>query len=71
VAVYTPATMDELQRVLAGCPEQMRVEIDIGIQVTALTVADLKTQISWPRRLAVMVPEEKRPDQVVKVMRAE
>jgi len=49
----------------------MKVEIDTGIQVAAHTIADLKTQISWPMRLAVMVPEEKRPDQVVKVMRAE
>jgi hypothetical protein len=33
---YKPKTLDEVRRYLAGCPEEMPVEVENGILVTAM-----------------------------------
>jgi hypothetical protein len=45
---YTPKTPDEVRRYLAGCPEEMPVEVENGIPVAAKTVAELRALSTWP-----------------------
>jgi hypothetical protein len=45
---YTPKTLDEVQRCVAGCPGETAVEVEDGIPVTAKTVAALRALSTWP-----------------------
>jgi hypothetical protein len=45
---YTPKTIHEVRRCIAGFSGQTRVEVEGGIPVKAKTVADLRTLSSWP-----------------------
>ena len=43
-------TIDEMQKLLLGYRDNMRVEVETGIAVTAKTVADLRALTAVPRK---------------------
>jgi hypothetical protein len=45
---YTPKNLDEGRTCLGGCPAEMEVEVERGIQLTANTVAELRALSAWP-----------------------
>jgi hypothetical protein len=45
---YTANTIEEMQKLLLGYRDNMRVEIEPGVPITAKTVADLRALPTWP-----------------------
>ncbi len=45
---YSANTIEEMQKLLLGYRDNMRVEVENGIPVTAKTVADLRAVSTWP-----------------------
>ena len=45
---YTPKTIHEVRRCIAGFSSETRVEVEDGIPVKARTVADLRALSTWP-----------------------
>jgi chromosome partitioning protein len=61
----------EMQKLLLGYRDDMRVEVETGIAVTAKTVADLRALPAWPDGLALNIHVDLDPRfSVVKVERA-
>jgi chromosome partitioning protein len=61
----------EMQKLLLGYRDNMRVEIETGIAVTAKTVADLRALTAWPDGLALNIHVDLDPRlSVVRVERA-
>jgi len=61
----------EMQKLLLGYRDNMRVEVETGIAVTAKTVADLRALTAWPDGLALNIHVDLDPRfSVVKVERA-
>jgi hypothetical protein len=48
-------TIEEMQKLLLGYRDNMRVEVETGIAVTAKTVADLRALPAWPDGLALNI----------------
>jgi hypothetical protein len=64
-------TIEEMQKLLLGYPDNMRVEVETGIGVAAKTVADLRALPDWPDGLALNIHVDLDPRlSVVKVERA-
>ena len=49
--------MAALQLALGGLPNQMRVEVDSDIEVSAKTIGDLRKVTVWPENLAITTPQ--------------
>jgi hypothetical protein len=47
-------TIEEMQKLLLGYRDNMRVEVETGIAVTAKPVADLRALPAWPDGLALL-----------------
>ena len=61
----------EMQKLLLGYRDNMRVEVETGISVTAETVADLRALTAWPDGLALNIHVDLDPRfSVVRVERA-
>ena len=61
----------EMQKLLLGYRDNMRVEVETGIAVTAKTVADLRALPAWPDGLALNIHVDLDPRfSVVRVERA-
>jgi chromosome partitioning protein len=61
----------EMQKLLLGYRDNMRVEVETGIAVTAKTVADLRTLPAWPDGLTLNIHVDLDPRfSVVRVERA-
>jgi hypothetical protein len=61
----------EMQKHLLGCRDNMRVEVETGIAVTAKTVADLRALPAWPDGLVLNIHVDLDPRfSVVRVERA-
>jgi hypothetical protein len=61
----------EMQKLLVSYRDNMRVEVETGIAVTAKTVADLRALTAWPDDLALNIHVDLDPRfSVVKVKRA-
>jgi len=61
----------EMQKHLLGCRDNMRVEVETGIAVTAKTVADLRALTAWPDGLVLNIHVDLDPRfSVVRVERA-
>jgi hypothetical protein len=45
---YTVKTLDDVRKVLVGCPDETPVEVERGIPLTANTVAELRALPAWP-----------------------
>lgn len=68
---YAANTIEEMQKLLLGYRENMRVEVEIGVAVTASTVADLRALPAWPDGLALNIHIDLDPRfSVVRVERA-
>ena len=50
---YSANTIEEMQKLLLGYRDSMRVEIESGVAVTAKTVADLRALPTWPDGLVL------------------
>src|SRR5262249_4999123 len=60
-----------MQKLLLGYRDNMRVEVETGIAVTAKTVADLRALATWPDGLALNIHVDLDPRfSVVRVARA-
>jgi divalent metal cation (Fe/Co/Zn/Cd) transporter len=60
-----------MKKLLLGYRDNMRVEIDSGIAVTAKTVADLRALATWPEGLIIDIHVDLDPRlSVVRVERA-
>jgi divalent metal cation (Fe/Co/Zn/Cd) transporter len=46
-------TIEDMKKLLLGYRDNMRVEIESGVAVTAKTVADLRALPTWPGRLVL------------------
>jgi hypothetical protein len=51
-----------MQRLLFGYRDNMRVEIESGVAVTAKTVADLRAVSTWPDGLVLNIYVDSIPD---------
>jgi hypothetical protein len=67
---YKAKSVAALQLALGGLPDQMRVEIDTDIGVSAKTVGELRKVTAWPDNLAITTPLERDPESTVKVNKA-
>ena len=68
---YVANTIEEMQKVLFGYRDNMRVEIEPGIAVTASTVADLRALPTWPDGLVLNIHVDLDPRfSIVRVERA-
>ena len=71
LACDTHNTIDEMQKVLFGYRDNMRVEIEPSIAVTASTVADLRALPTWPDGLVLNIHVDLDPRlSIVRVERA-
>ena len=68
---YAANTNEEMQKLLRSYRDNMRVEIESGIAVTASTVADLRALPTWPNGLVLNIHVDLDPRfSMVKVERA-
>ena len=68
---YSANTIEDMQRLLLGYRDNMRVEVEHGIPVTAKTVADLRALPTWPDGLVLDIHVDLDPRlSVVRVERA-
>ncbi len=64
-------TIKDMKKLLVGYRDNMRVEIESGIAVTAKTVADLRAVPTWPDGLVLDIHVDLDPRlSVVRVERA-
>jgi hypothetical protein len=64
-------TIEDMKKILFGYRDNMRVEIESGIAVTAKTVADLRTLPTWSDGLVLDINVDLDPRlSVVRVERA-
>ena len=52
---YAVNTIEEMQKLLLGYRDNMQVEVETGIAVTAKTVADLRAVATWPDSLILNI----------------
>jgi hypothetical protein len=64
---YKPKSNAALTVALGGLPEQMRVEADPNIGVSATTVGQLRQMTAWPDNLVITTPQEVYAESVVRV----
>jgi hypothetical protein len=55
-------TIEDVKKILLGYRDNMRVEIETGIAVTAKTVADLRALRTWPNGLVLDIQVDLDPD---------
>ena len=68
---YAANTIDDMKKLLLGYRENMRVEIESGVAVTAKTVANLRALTFWPEGLVLDIHVDLDPRlSVVTVKRA-
>ena len=52
---YTANTIQDMQKLVVGYRDNMRVEIEPGVPITAKTVADLRAFPTWPDGMALNI----------------
>jgi hypothetical protein len=67
---YKPKSIAALHLALGGLPDQMRVEVDPGIEISAKTVGKLRKLATWPGNLAITTPLDHHPESAVRVSKA-
>jgi len=68
---YSANTIEDMQNLLLGYRDNMRVEIEPGVPLTAKTVADLRALPTWPDGLVLNIHIDLDPRlSIVKVERA-
>ena len=63
-------SMAALQLALGGLPNQMRVEVESGIEVRAKTAGELRKVTTWPENLAITTPQDRYPESALRVSKA-
>jgi hypothetical protein len=64
-------TIEDMRKLLLGYRDNIRVEIESGVAVTAKTVADLRALATWPDGLVLDIHVDLDPRlSVVRVERA-
>jgi hypothetical protein len=64
---YKPKSIAALHLALGGLPDQMRVEVDSDIEISARTVRELRKVTVWPESLAITTPLDRHPENAVRV----
>jgi hypothetical protein len=54
---YKAKTIAALQMALGSLLDEMRVEVDPDIELSAKTVGELRKATAWPETLAVRTPQ--------------
>ena len=67
---YKAKSVAALQLALGSLPEEMQVEVDPDIEVSAKTVGDLRKVAAWRANLAVITPIGSDPQSAVRVSKA-
>jgi hypothetical protein len=67
---YKPKSFAALQLALGGLPDRMRVKVDSAVEISATTVRELRKLTVWPENLAITTPQERYPEGVLRVSRA-
>jgi hypothetical protein len=67
---YKPKSVAALHIALAGLPDRMRVEVDPEVRVSAQTVGELRNMTAWPDNCVIATPQDRDPDNAVKVRKA-
>jgi hypothetical protein len=67
---YKPKNVAALHVALGGLPDQMHVEADPGLGVSAKTVGDSRKMMAWPENLAITVPQEHHLAGAIKISKA-
>jgi hypothetical protein len=67
---YKPKSIAALELAVGGLPNQMRVEVESGIEVKAKTVGELRKVTVWPDNLAITTPQDRHPNSAVRVSKA-
>lgn len=67
---YKAKSVAALQMLLNDLPDRMRVDVDTGIGVSAKTVGELRKVTAWPENLAITIPMEHGPEDIIKVSKA-
>ena len=67
---YRPKSAAALQIALGGLPNNMRVEVDPDVGLSAKTVGDLRKSAEWSEHFAITTPQERYPESVVKISKA-
>ncbi len=68
---YLVNTIEDMQKLLLGYRDNLRVEVEDGVAVSAKTAADLRALPSWPDGLALDIHIDLDPRfSVVRVERA-
>jgi hypothetical protein len=67
---YKPKSIAALQIAVGGLPDQMKVEADRDIGVSAKTVGELRKVAAWPDNLVITTPQERSPESAIKVSKA-
>ena len=67
---YKAKTTAALRTLLGSLPDQMPVEVDPDIQMSAKTVGELRKVTAWPENLAITTPQERYPGSCIKVSKA-
>ncbi len=67
---YKPKSIAALQLALGGLPDQIRVEVDSDIAISAKAVGELRKVTVFPENLAIATPKDRYPGSIVKVSKA-
>ena len=68
---YAANTIEEMQKLLLGYRDNMRVEVETDVAVTASTVAGLRALPAWPDGLVLNIHVDLDPRfSIVRVERA-
>ena len=68
---HSANTIEDMKKLLLGYRDNMRVEIETGVRVSAKTVADLRALRTWPGGLVLEIHVDLDPRlSVVRVERA-
>lgn len=67
---YKVKSVAALDIVLGGLPNQMRVEVEPGLGVSAKTVGELRKVTRWPENLAIITPHDGDSKTAVRVSKA-
>ena len=63
---YKVKSVAALQTILSDLPDQMQVEVDSDLGVSAKNIGELRNLTSWPSNLAITMPPERRPKSTTK-----
>ena len=66
---YKAKSIAALQLTLGSLPDKMRVEVELGIGVSAKTVGDLRKVTAWPANSAITTPSDGDPESAIRVSR--